>query len=60
MQIIIFCIWNIFSLHYQIKTDGNDTPLLSMAYTGVFKGTGDHQLCIAGLLGFARGVPTNQ
>ena len=42
------------------KTDDSDTLILSIPNTGVFKDTGYHQLCIAGLLGFARGVPTNQ
>ena len=49
-----------FSPFKQIKTDGKDTLLLSIPNTGVFKDTGYHQLCIAGLLCFARGVPTNQ
>ena len=56
----IFCTQNIFCLLYQIKTDDNDTLLLSTPNNGVFKDTGYHQLCIAGLLCFARGVPTNQ
>ena len=50
----------IFSLLLQIQTDDNDTLLLSIPNTSVFKDTDHHQLCIADLLCFARGVPTNQ
>ena len=32
--------------------------LLSIHNTGAFEDTGYHQLCIAGFLCFARGVPT--
>ena len=49
-----------FCLLLQIKMDGNDTLLLCLPNTGVFKDTGYHQLCVAGLLCYARGVPTNQ
>ena len=55
MKIISFCIQKNFSLLLQIKTDGNDTLLLSLPKTG-----GYHRQYIAGLLCFARGVPTNQ
>ena len=39
--------------------DDNNTLLLYIPNTGVFKDISYHQLCIAGLLFFARGVPTN-
>ena len=54
MKIIIFCILYFFSLLQQIKTDGNDTLLLSEPNYGVFKDTGHNQLRITGLLCFAR------
>ena len=59
MKIIIFCIHYIFNLLKKIKTDGNDTLLLHIPNTGVFKAIRHHQLRITDLLCFALGFPTN-
>ena len=60
MKIIIFASGTFLPSLTDIKTDGYDTLFLSTHNTHVFKDTGYHQPCIAGLLCFARGVPTNQ
>ena len=54
---IIFCIHYI--LAFLIDKKGNNTLLLSVPNTGVFKDTGHQQLRITGLLCFACGVPPN-
>ena len=40
-----FCTQTILCFLLPVKSTGNDTLPLSITNTGVFKGTGHHQLC---------------